>query len=100
MKARDRVAVSVLRSTLGAIENAEAVVRPVDVDRNLAMELIPRGVGAAEAERLELTEGDVVEIVRAEVAEREAAAREYEGAGRAEQADRLREEIRVLAAHL
>ena len=106
IKERDRAAVGALRSALAAIENAEAV----DVagrsentgagGTSLAIERIPVGAGAAEVARRELTEGDVERIVRGEVAEREAAALTYERAGQAEHAQRLREEIRVLSAHL
>jgi hypothetical protein len=54
------------------------------------------GLGAAEAERRSLSAAEVEEIVRAEVAERQAAAREYDRAGHAEQAGRLRREADVL----
>ena len=100
LKARDRVAVAALRSTLAAIDNAEAVDRAPDVDRNLGIERLPVGVGAAEVPRRVLTEAQVEGIVRAELAEREAAARDYERAGRPERADQLRGEAGVLAAHL
>jgi hypothetical protein len=100
MKARDRVAVAALRSALAALDNAEAVDRPASVDVQLAIEQIPIGVGAAEVERLVLTPEQVESIVRAEVGERETAAREYEVAGRPERAERLRSEARVLSAHL
>ena len=100
MKARDRVAVAALRSTLAAIENAEAVDRPATVDQQLAIERIPVGVGAAEVARRVLTEAQVEHIVRAEVVEREAAAREYDLAGRPDRAERLRDEVGVLTAHL
>src|SRR5262249_57611548 len=78
MKARDRLAVAALRSTLAAIDNAEAVDRAVSADDRLAIEQTPVGVGAAEARRRVLTETDVERIVRAEVAERTAAARDYD----------------------
>ena len=97
MKAGDRVAVAALRSTLAAIDNAGAVDRAPSVDQTLAIERIPVGAGAAEVPRRVLTEAQVEHIVRAE---REAAAREYERAGRSEQAERLRHEAGVLAAHL
>ncbi|OLB75553.1 MAG: hypothetical protein AUI14_20770 [Actinobacteria bacterium 13_2_20CM_2_71_6] len=100
MKARDRVALAALRSTLAAIDNAEAVDRAPDVDRRLGIEQIPVGVGAAEATRRALTPAQVEHIVRAEMAEREAAARDYDRAGRPERADQLRREAGVLSAHL
>jgi uncharacterized protein YqeY len=100
MKARDRVAVAALRATLSAIDNAEAVDRAPSVDQSLAIERSPVGVGAAEVARRVLTEAQVEQIVRAEVAEREAAARDYDRAGRPERAEQLRSEVSVLAAHL
>ncbi|WP_037601564.1 GatB/YqeY domain-containing protein [Streptacidiphilus rugosus] len=105
IKARDRAAASVLRATLGAIENAEAI-DPAEaqgvagIGRSLAVEQIAVGVGAAEAPRRLLTEQDVRGIVRDEIAEREAAAGQYERVARPEQAERLRAEIAVLAAFL
>ena len=100
MKQRDRVAVAALRSALGAIENAEAVERGESADRGLGIEQIPVGAGAAEVPRRVLTELDVLGIVRAEIADREAAALGYEQAGRSSRAEHLRDEIRVLSRHL
>ena len=48
------------------------------------------GLGAGEAERRRLTEADVAAIIRAEAAEREAAAGDYERNGHLEEAARLR----------
>ena len=100
VKARDRTAMAALRATLAAIDNAEAAERPADVDRHLGIEQLPVGVGAAEVPRRVLTDAQVEQIVRAELAEREAVAREYERAGRPERAAELRAEADVLAAHL
>jgi uncharacterized protein YqeY len=100
LKARDRVAMAALRSTLAAIDNAEAVDRPDAADRGLAIERSPVGVGAAEVERRALTVAQVEDIVRTEVAEREAAARDYERAGRLDRARQLRDEAGVLAGIL
>ena len=58
------------------------------------------GLGAAEVERRTLTGAQVEEVVRAEIAEREAAAAGYGRAGQLEQAERLRGEAEVLAAYL
>jgi hypothetical protein len=100
MRARDRVAVTVLRSTLAAIDNAESVDIAPSAGVHLAIELTPIGVGAAEVERRLLTEAQLEQIVRAEMAEREAAAIDYERSGRLEHAERLRTEIGVLSSHL
>ncbi|CAM4063164.1 hypothetical protein [Nocardiopsis rhodophaea] len=96
MRARDRVAVSVLRSTLAALDNAEAV----DVDeaemRGSAIEHSPVGVGVAEADRRELSERTVADIVRAEAAERLEAATQLTAPTHADRAARLRAEAAVL----
>lgn len=97
IKSRDRVAVAALRSTLAAIDNAEAVDRPASTDRNLSIESIPIGAGATEVARRNLTETQVQQIVHAELAERHAAAHAYEQAGQREHAERLRAEISVIS---
>ncbi|MBR7839812.1 GatB/YqeY domain-containing protein [Actinospica durhamensis] len=99
MRARDKVALAVLRSTLAAIENAEAVELPA-TPGSLAIEQTPVGAGAAEAPRRELTEADVERIVRAELAERDRAAQAYDQAGQPAQAEQLRTENRILTAYL
>jgi len=121
MKARDAPAVTALRSALAAIDNAEAVDNPDRAEvaeappgaeappagaRPPAGEEAPAfagtvpGVGAAEAERRRLTPAQAAEIVRAEVADRQAAADAYDRAGQAERADRLRTEARILGSYL
>jgi uncharacterized protein len=99
LKARDGTAVAALRSTLAAIDNAEAVDAGVTT-RGLAIEESPVGAGTTEVQRRALTGEQVRDVVRAEVAERRAAAEEYERAGRTDRADRLRAEAAVLDAHL
>jgi len=104
MKARDTVAVSALRSVLAAIANAEAVPAAapssdgsspaVTGDQYVAGSTA--GLAATEAGRRELTGEEVAEIVRAEAAERRAAARQYHAAGQAEQAERLLREAQVI----
>ncbi|MDX3457273.1 hypothetical protein PV396_35850 [Streptomyces sp. ME02-8801-2C] len=100
MRARDKVAVSALRSTLGALDNAEAA--PVDEAelRGVALELSPVGAGATEAERRELSEHAVVEVVRAEAAERLDAADRLTAPAHADRAERLRAEAAVLLGFL
>ena len=58
------------------------------------------GLGATEVERRTLTGLQVEELVRAEIAEREAAAAGSGRAGQLEQAERLRGEAEVLASYL
>ena len=84
LRARDTVAVSALRSALAEIDNAGAAA----------------GLGAGEAGRRGLSAGEAEQIVRAEIAERRAAARDYEQAGHASQASRLRREADVLTSAL
>ncbi|MHC5903017.1 GatB/YqeY domain-containing protein [Streptomyces sp. S6] len=98
MRAREKTAVSALRATLAALDNAEAV--PVDASalRGQAIEQVPVGAGATEAERRVLgEEEDVVRIVRAEVEERLRAAEQVEGTAHA---GRLRDEAEVLLRFL
>ncbi|GHH59809.1 hypothetical protein GCM10018781_03680 [Kitasatospora indigofera] len=96
MRARDKAAVSALRTALAAVDNAEAV--PVDeaATRGRALEHSPVGAGATEAARRELTESDVVAVVRAEAAERLAAAAGLTEPAHADRVARLRAEARVL----
>ncbi|KIA65381.1 hypothetical protein FG87_09170 [Nocardia vulneris] len=98
MKARDRQAISALRSTLGAIDNAEAV--DVGEHRAGSVESSAVGLGVAEVARRELTESDVEQIVRAEIAERRTVAAQYETHGRTEQAADLRAQAEALEAQL
>lgn len=95
LKARDAGAVDALRSLLSAIANAEAVdVRGEHV-------FPPKiGVSAGEVARSQLSTGDVVAIVQREIAERMAAAAEYERLGRADQATALRDQAAVLRRFL
>lgn len=92
MRSRDRTATSAIRSALAAIDNAEAI--PLDPDdprhRAGAVEASAVGVGAAEAERRDLTESDVAAIVRREIEEREQVMREV--------ADHAPEQAAALAA--
>jgi uncharacterized protein len=99
IKERDRVAVSALRSTLAAIENAEAVDVTGAAQRGMAIEQSP-GLGGAEVQRRALTEGEITRIVATELSDREAAARTYATAGQTERADRLLAEVAVLRGYL
>ncbi|MFE9258986.1 hypothetical protein [Streptomyces sp. NPDC006879] len=100
MRARDKAAVSALRATLAALDNAEAV--PVDAAelRGLALEQAPLGAGATEAARRELSEGGVVDVVRAEAAERLEVAAQLTAPAHAARAARLRAEAAVLLGFL
>ena len=97
LKQRDAPLVAVLRATLAALDNAEAV--PIqDYDHgSLALEQTPTGVGAREATRRELSDEDIERLVRAEMDERQSAAWVYERAGQHERARRLGHEADRLA---
>ena len=124
MKARDRPAVTALRSALAAIDNAEAydpdealaegsydVLEPAGwepADPDAEDVDVPHpgfagtvaGVGATEVERRSLTPRQVEGIVRAEIETREVAATVLEGVGRQDHAERLRAEMKVLLSHV
>lgn len=86
------MAISALRSALGAVGNAEAVA-PAEPGAPFRPTL---GVGAADVARRELSLEDVRAIVRAEIDDRFAAAAQYELHGRGDEATRLRAEGDVL----
>jgi uncharacterized protein len=101
LRTRDTVATSALRSALAALDNASAVpAAPAPAagagtgGPHFAGSVA--GLGAGEAERRRLTEAEAEQIVRAEVTERQAAARDYDQTGHADQAGRLRQEAQVL----
>jgi hypothetical protein len=100
-KERDAEAVAALRTALAAVDNAEAVAPPTPGPLTGGVIAgAAAGVGATEAPRVELTEGQVAAVVAAEVAERRAAAAEYRAAGHADRADRLTAEADALDLHL
>jgi hypothetical protein len=101
LKARDQVAASALRSALAAIANAEAVppaASPAGAATNPYVAGAAAGVGGAEAERRVLSDAETGAIVQAEIAERHAAAAQYDEAGHADRAARLRREADVLTS--
>jgi uncharacterized protein YqeY len=100
MRARDKAAVSALRSALAALDNAEAVPQDGSGPHGLAVEHSPVGVGATEAARRELSEGAMADIVRAEADERLAAASRLTAPAQADRATRLRAEAAVLLGFL
>jgi uncharacterized protein len=102
LKARDNVAVSALRSALGAIDNASAVP-PAPAKSGATSPHFAgaaAGVGAAETGRRVLSDQEASAIVRAEVAELQAAAHDYDRAGDTERAGRLRRQADILASAL
>ena len=73
MRQRNRDATLLYRTTLEAIANAEAVPL-ANQPRAGALEAAPGGVGATEVERRQLSEDQIIEIVRREAEERRLAA--------------------------
>jgi uncharacterized protein len=96
MRARDRAAVSALRATLAALDNAEAVPVGEDALRGVALEQSPVGAGATEAARRGLSESDEAAIVRAEADERLEAAAQLTAPAHVDRVARLRAEAAVL----
>ncbi|SDU69378.1 GatB/YqeY domain-containing protein [Jiangella alkaliphila] len=102
MKARRPDVVTALRTALAAVDNAEAVA-PSEQPSAATSEHVAgahTGLGAAEAERRELTAGDVRSILRAQVSERRTEAERYDAHGRHDAADRLRREADALVPYL
>ena len=96
MRARDKAAVSALRTTLAALDNAEAVTPDEAATRGGAIEQSPVGAGATEAARRELSESHVADIVRAEATERLDAAEQLTSPTHADRVAQLRAEAAVL----
>lgn len=105
LKTRDVVAAFAIRSALGAIGNAEAVPAEAAADagpgatvrtESAYVAKAATGAGATEATRRQLSPADIQAIVGAEISERETTAGQYEQAGQADRADRLRREARIL----
>lgn len=103
LRSRDRVAVSAVRSALAAIDNAGSVpprAAPGPAASGQYFAGSAGGPGAGEAERRSLGESEAADIVRAEIAERQAAAGDYERRERTDHASRLRREAQVLESVL
>jgi hypothetical protein len=101
LRERDRTAVSALRSALGALGNAEAVAVPVASAQTSSSPYVAgasAGSGSGEVERHLLSEAESAAIVRAQIAEHEAAAASYERAGHIDRAAQLRREAAVLTS--
>lgn len=103
MKAKDRIAVSALRSALAAIDDAETVPAApqpgVEASEHVAG-AAAAGIGAADVARKQLTEEEMRAVVAREHRERVAAAMTYAELGRNQDAGRARAEADVLARYL
>lgn len=102
MKARQADVVSALRTALAAIDNAEAVdVPPGDtVTASGPVAGAQAGVGSTEAARRVLSIEEVYALLETQIAERVAAADQYDAHGRHDMADRLRREAGILRSYV
>lgn len=102
MKARQRETVAALRSTLAAIDNAEAVDVSGSTDTASGSPIAGAraGVGSSEVERRVLTLEEVRVILEAQVTERLEAAEGYNGYGQHEMANELRREASALGKYV
>jgi uncharacterized protein YqeY len=91
LRERDMTRVKVLRTTLAAIGNAEAVEGVSSVEGV---------VGYGDVSRRSLTDEDIVGIVAGEVEEWESALAEYSSIGQEQRADGLRRELQILRGYL
>ncbi|WP_234834695.1 GatB/YqeY domain-containing protein [Mycolicibacterium stellerae] len=97
-KKRDSTRATALRSVLSAIDNAETpetVVPPGRASGAIAGAVA--GLGSTEVTRRELSEEQIRDLVRSEIAERRSAADQFTAGGHAERAAALRAEMAVLA---
>jgi uncharacterized protein YqeY len=100
-KARDTAATTVLRSTLAAISNAEALpAAEASLTGDGPIAGAATGVGTTEAVRRNLTDDDIRAIISGEQTERMSAATDLEAHGAQEKAEQLRAEAELLAAYL
>ena len=96
-KERDATRVSVLRSALSAIDNAETPDgAEVDAPASSAIAGGVAGLAAAEVARRELSDAQIRNLLRAEVDERLTAAQQFTSGGHPERAAMLRAEATVL----
>jgi len=96
-KERNTIRISALRSALSAIDNAETP-DGADVDAPASQTIAGGvvGLGAAEVARRELSDAQIRDLLRAEIAERLAAAQQITSGGHPERAATLRAEATVL----
>jgi uncharacterized protein YqeY len=91
LKGRDMARARLLRTTLAAIENSEAVEGVSSVEGV---------VGYGDVSRRTLTDEDVVGIISREVEEWQVALAEYERIGQVEKAETLSYELGILRGYL
>lgn len=100
IKARDRMAISALRSAIGALDNAEAIdVADALLSNESPIAGATSGLGSTEATRRALTDDDIARVIATEVGDRHTAAEQYDRAGQGERANALRAEAAVLVPY-
>ena len=102
LKARDTDALAALRTTIAAIDNAEAVPVP-DTSRPATGVHIAgsrSGPGSTEAARRQLSASELRDILAGQITEHTREADRYDALGRADAAERLRRQARTLTAYL
>jgi len=102
MKAREADAVATLRTAIAAIDNAEAVPAPATSQATTSTHFAGAraGVGAGEAARRSLDDGQQRAILREQVTGYITEAGRYETLGQQAAAARLRAQARLLSAYL
>ncbi len=83
--------VKVLRTTMSAIQNAEAVEGVASVEGV---------VGYSDVQRRSLSDDDVIEIILREIDEFEGSVAEYQEIGQMERAEGLRRDLEVLRSYV
>ena len=100
MKDRRVAAITVLRSALAAIDNAEAISTDSLGDPGAARKPLGESFGANEVPRRALDAGELAEILRAECDGRLRAAEHYDLHGRGAEAERMKREAAALAGYV
>jgi uncharacterized protein len=102
LKARDTDALAALRTTVAAIDNAEAVpalgTSPSATSVHIAGSR--SGPGSTEAARQQLSASELRDILRGQITELAREADRYDALGQADAAERLRRQARTLTAYL
>ena len=91
MKTKDQMLMRVLRTAIAAIDNAEAVEGPTGAVGT---------IGYGDVPRRHLEPPKAVEILEAEIHERETGSAEYRRVGRADAAETLQAEISILRLYV
>lgn len=103
MKARNRVASAALRAALAAIDNAGAVEIDARADGHPGSQFVAGaapGLGAAERRRREVTDEEIVAIIRDELRQHLDAVDRANAAGRPDLADEHAGQARVLSRYV